>query len=268
MFKECFSLEKIHGTSTHLSWNFKEKRLTFFSGGEEYEKFVAIFDKKLLLAKFIELFPDCNITIYGEAYGGKLLHMSATYGNVVKFIAFDVNINDIWLNVPNAEDVVKKMGLEFVDYSRVSTDIEALDAERDKDSTQAIRNGMGAGKLREGVVLRPLVEFTLNNGDRVITKHKRDKFMETKTPRAVSPEKLKILSDANEISDEWVTEMRLSHILDKLPKNLSIAQMQLVIKSMIADILKESKGEIVTSKEAIKAIGQKTAMLFKNRIKL
>jgi hypothetical protein len=62
--------------------------------------------------------------------------------------------------------------------------------------------------------------------------------------------------------------MRLSHILDKLPKNLSIAQMQLVIKSMIADILKESKGEIVTSKEAIKAIGQKTAMLFKNRIKL
>jgi len=267
MFKECYALEKIHGTSTHIKWNYADKRITFASGGENYEKFISFFDKKLLLSKFIEHFPDCNVVIYGEAYGGKLLHMSATYGIESRFIAFDININDMWLSVPKADNVAQKMGLEFVDYAKVSTDLAALDAERDKDSTQAIRNGMGAGKRREGVVLRPLIEVTLNNGDRIITKHKRDEFMETKTPRAVSPEKLKVLSDANEISDEWVTEMRLSHILDKLPKNLSIANMQLVIRAMIVDVLKESKSEIIESKEVIKSISQKTAILFKNRIK-
>ena len=187
MFKECYALEKIHGTSAHVKWVAKSQEVKFFSGGETHQRFVDLFNISELKQKFSEIFVTSDVTIYGEAYGGKQQGMSSTYGKDLKFIGFDVKVGDLWLDVPNAEDVCNKMNIEFVDYVKVSTDIDALNHERDKDSTQAIRNGCGVGKLREGVVLRPLIEMTLNNGSRIITKHKRDEFKETKTARVVSP---------------------------------------------------------------------------------
>ncbi len=134
--------------------------------------------------------------MHGEAYGGKQQGMSETYGKELKFIVFDVKIGETWLDVINAEDVTKKKGLEFVDYVQIKTDLELIDAERDKPSTQAKRNGVVEDKLREGVVLRPLTECTKSNGKRIIVKHKRDEFKETKTKREVDPEKLRILKES------------------------------------------------------------------------
>lgn len=266
MFKECYALEKIHGTSAHIGWNAQKKELRFFSGGESHEKFVTIFDKDALFAKLSELFIDSSVIIYGEAYGGKQQGMSDTYGKELKFVAFDVQINGLWLNVPNAESICGSLNIPFVPYAKVSTDLDALNAERDKDSTQAIRNGCGDGKIREGVVLRPLIEFTTNNGGRVIAKHKRDEFRETSTPREVNPEEQKILEDAKAIALEWVTEMRLKHILDKFPSETSIESMGIIIKAMIEDVYREAKGEIVESKEVMKQIGARTAQLFKQKL--
>ncbi len=209
-----------------------------------------------------------NAIIYGEVYGGKCQGMSATYGKDLKFIAFDVQIEELWLNVPNSESVCKSLNIEFVDYVKVSTELKELDAERDKDSTQAIRNGCGEGKMREGVILKPLIELTTNNGERVISKHKRDEFKETKTPRVVSTEEFKILEDAKAIAEEWVTEMRLKHVLDKLPKGINIESTRLVIQSMIEDVYREAKGEIIESKEVTKYIGAKTAIMFKKTLSL
>ncbi len=42
MFKECYALEKIHGTSAHITWN--SPALTYSSGGEKHERFVALFE--------------------------------------------------------------------------------------------------------------------------------------------------------------------------------------------------------------------------------
>jgi hypothetical protein len=267
MFKECYALEKIHGTSAHISYNGVEQKLNFFSGGESYEKFVSIFNVDFLLKKFIESFGESKVVIFGEAYGGKQHGMSATYGKTLKFIGFDVRINECWLNVPNVEDVCNSLGIEFVDYIKVSTDLDVLNAERDKQSIQAIRNGCGEGKLREGVVLKPLIEVTTNNGNRIIVKHKRDEFKETKTPREVSPKALKIMEDAKAIAEEYVTEMRLKHVLDKLPQEINVESTKLVIDAMIEDVYREAKGEIVESKEVIKFIGSKTALMFKNKLK-
>ena len=168
--------------------------------------------------------------------------------------------------MPNAEGVCKSLNIEFVDYVKVSTDLAALDAERDKHSIQAIRNGCGEGKIREGVVLKPLVEFTTNNGGRVIAKHKRDEFKETKTPREVSPEQFKVMEDAKAIAEEWVTEMRLKHVLDKLPQGISIESTKLVIEAMVEDVYREAKGEIIESRDVTKFIGSKTAAMFKKKI--
>ncbi len=259
-------MEKIHGTSSHISWKFEEKKIHFFSGGESHVNFVKLFEEQFLKDKFAEVFPDADAIIFGEAYGGKQQGMSATYGKELKFVAFDVKVNKLWLTVPSAESVCQEFNIEFVDYVKVSTDLEAINAERDKDSVQAIRNGMGEGKMREGVVLRPLQEFTMNNGDRVICKHKRDEFKETKNPREVNPDELKVLEEANEIADEWVTEMRLVHVLQKLPQDIGLAQMKMVIDAMVEDVYREAKGEIVESKLVTKTIGTKTAQLFKKKV--
>jgi hypothetical protein len=265
LFKECYALEKIHGTSAHIGWNCNTKFVRFFSGGESYEKFIKLFDIDFLQLKLVEMFPTSNVIIYGEAYGGKQQGMSATYGKELKFIAFDVQIGDLWLNVPNAEGVCVSLSIEFVDYVKVSTDLEVLNTERDKPSIQAIRNGCG-DHLREGVVLRPLMEFTTNNGDRIIAKHKGDKFKETKTPREVSPEAFEVLINAKAIAEEWVTETRLQHVLDKLPHDIDIESTKLIIDAMVEDVYREAKGEIIESREVTKFIGSKTATMFKKRL--
>jgi ubiquitin len=264
LFKECYALEKIHGSSAHLQW--KDNKIIFFSGGEKHETFKKIFDEEFLTNKFKELFEGINTTIFGEVYGGKCQGMSETYGKEMKFIVFDVKVGDNWLDVPNAEDVAKKLNLEFVDYKLINANLKEIDFERDRFSSQAIINGCGNDKLREGIVLRPLIEVTKNNGDRIIVKHKRDEFLETKTKREVNPEQLKILEDAKAIAEEWVTPMRLNHVLDKLGNPIEIEKTGIVIKAMIEDVTREAKGEIKESKQAMQFIGKKTAELYKRRI--
>jgi hypothetical protein len=272
LFKECYALEKIHGTSAHVRFTRVPDRddgfsynVYFFAGGEKHENFIKLFEEQFLKDKFKEIGAD-NMVVYGEAYGGKCQGMSDTYGKELKFVAFDVKIGDNWLSVPQAEEIVKQLGLEFVYYYRLSTELVYLDRERDGDSVQAVRNGIGQGKKQEGIVLRPLIELIKNNGERVIAKHKRDDFKETKTPRNINRDKIKLLIDAKEIAEEWVTEMRLSHILGKL-SSYDITNTGDIIKLMLEDISREAKGEILENKEVNRIIGQKTALMFKNRIK-
>jgi hypothetical protein len=266
LFKECFAMEKIHGTSSHISWNCNTKTITFFAGGESHENFIKLFDKDFLKAKFIEIFPDIDVTIYGEAYGGKQQGMSHTYGKDLKFIGFDVKVGDVWLNVPNADEVCGQFNIEFVYYQKIEVTLENLTFVRDAPSMQAHRNLGLTDKKREGVVLRPLVEMKLNNGERVICKYKPDENNETKTKREVSDEQLKILADAKAIAEEWVTNLRLEHVLQKLPVDIDMEGVPLIIKAMIEDVYREGKDEIIESKEATKAIGNKTVQLFKQKL--
>lgn len=263
LFKECYAMEKIHGTSAHVGW--KDGKLFFFSGGCEHLAFIALFDHGVLTSKFTEIGRD-NVVIYGEAYGGKLQGMRETYGDQLRFVAFEVKIGDSWLDVPRAESFARSLGFDFVAWKQVSTALDSLDAERDAESIQAIKNGIGPGKKREGVVLRPLIELTYNNGGRIIAKHKRDDFQETKTPRLAKNIDLQVLTDAKAIADEWVTEMRLTHVLDKFPQPWDITITGQVIDAMVEDVERESEHEIVKSKAARAMIAKTTAMMFKQRL--
>lgn len=271
--KEVYALEKIHGTSAHIKFvpvysndemNDETCEIHFFSGGEKYEKFVNLFDAEKLKEIYNERYLGSKLTIYGEAYGGKIQGMSKTYGPDLKFVAFEVRIGESWLDVPNALDVVTHFDLEFVDFVKIPTTLEAIDAERDKDSVQAVRNGMGEGHMREGVVLRPLIEVRLNNGSRVVAKHKRDEFRETSKPRkVVDPAQLEVLQEAEAIANEWVTAERMRHVLQKLPEDTDITKTGLVVRAMQEDVVREAEGEIVVSKQALAAIGKKAATMFR-----
>lgn len=270
-FRTCFALEKIHGTSAHVAW--RKGALTFFSGGESHGRFVDLFDVATLTARFTERFTvDDAVTIYGEAYGGKCQHMSKTYGEVLRFIAFDVQVGESWLAVPQAAELSSHLGLEFVDYEEVPTDLSALDAQRDRPSTQATRNGIGEPRVREGVVLRPPFEVLLNNGRRVIAKHKREEFAERGRPKVdLDPSKRELLAGAEAIALEWVTPMRLEHVIDavlsgRAQKAIEMRDTPLVISAMVEDILREASGEIVDSAPARKEISRRTVQLFKQRV--
>lgn len=269
LFKECYALEKIHGTSAHLTFNCNPKpSVHFSSGGEAHSRFVSLFDESKLLETFavLALPLETCLKIFGEAYGGRQQGMSSTYGKELRFIVFDVMIGDNWLDVANADDVAKSFGLEFVHYVKVPTELAALDAQRDAPSVQANRNGIEGDKKREGVVLRPLIEVKKNNGSRIIAKHKGDDFRETAKPRpVVDLAKMEVLQEATAIAEEWVTPMRLLHVLDKLPGHC-IEKMREIIAAMREDVLREGSGEIVDSKFVSSAIAKKTAELYKQRL--
>jgi RNA ligase len=264
LFRECFALEKIHGTSAHISWNGTD--VHFSSGGEKHERFVKLFDAPALTRSLLAL-GHPSVTVYGEAYGGSQQGQKWRYGETLRFVAFEVEIGDVFLAVPQALDVVTKLGLEFVHFVKTSTDLSALDAERDAPSEQAKRNGIVGDQPREGVVLRPLVELKDNAGSRVIAKHKRDDERETSTTRkVVDPGKLEVLTRATEIADEWVTPTRLAHVLDKLG-SVGMERVRDVIAAMTEDILREGAGELVDSREARAAIAKKTVEVFKAKLR-
>ena len=270
LFKEVYALEKIHGTAAGITFNPLTDTISFSSGGESHEKFVSLFNQEQLLAAFMDLgIPnDKTLRIYGEAYGGKQQGMSETYGTSLKFIVFDIQLGERWYNVPEAADIARKLMLDFVPYVKINTSLQEIDAQRDAMSVVAMRNGITTPREREGVVLRPLIELTKSNGSRIICKHKGDKFRETASPRVVEdPAKLKVLEDAEKIAFEWVTMTRLEHVLQKLPGLYKIESMPIVLKSMVEDITREAKGEIVDNEIVRKAISKKTAVMFKDYLK-
>jgi RNA ligase len=269
MFKRCYALEKVHGTSAHVCYNEHEPNLRFFSGGEKHASFVALFDHDDLRTRIAAL-GHADVTIYGEAYGGKQQGMRATYGDALCFIAFDVRVGDAWLSVPDAAQVVEACGLEFVPFMEVSTGIDVLNLLRDAPSEVSGRRlGPDAGpRAREGIVIRPLTELTNNNGHRIIAKHKCDAFSERATPqKVVDPSKIAVLTAAADIAQEWVTPMRLSHVLDKLGNPSDMTATGPVIRAMLEDVYREGVGEVVESAAANAAIGKRTAQLFKDRLR-
>ena len=67
---------------------------------------------------------------------------------------------------------------------------------------------------------------------------------------------------SEDIAVEWVTPMRLNHVLDKF-SSAGIEKTGDTIKAMIEDVEREGKGEVIVSRELRGAIGRCTASLFK-----
>ena len=172
------------------------------------------------------------------------------------------------MGVPEAAAlVVQQLELEFVWWERLPTDLNSLDAARDRHSEQAKRNGIEEPQFMEGVVLRPLTETYKDNGDRLIVKHKRAEERETATPREVDQAQHKVITDARAAALEWVTERRLEHVLDKLPEAKDMEHTGMVIKAMLEDVFREGAGELVDDHETRKAVSGRAALLWKAKVR-
>lgn len=268
-FKRCYAMEKIHGTSAHVAY--RDGYIHLSPGGESLVRFEKCFDLLALTMKFSEKFtPLDTVVVYGEAYGGSCQGMSRTYGKELRFVAFEVKIGETFLNVPSAQTFCDQVGLPFVHWVETSTDMDALNAQRDMPSVQSSRNGVSDIMPREGIVLRPPFEVVNSRGDRVMAKHKGVQFSERKTPdlEAMDPAKRQILEQSSAIAEEWVTPMRLVHVMDRLKasreeKDLSMTDTPFIIKLMVEDVTREAAGEIIDSPDVRKQVGSKAAQLFK-----
>jgi hypothetical protein len=276
-FKEICATEKIHGTST---WVYlKNDTLHFHCGGETQKTFEPLFDKDFLLSELLTIAKENgwqSIKVHGEAYGGKQQAMSKTYGNQLKFIAFDIRVDmdlstDKFLDILDAEVMSKRLGLEFVAYEIGPPTVEFLEEQMMKCSVQAIRNGCGDDKQREGLVLRPVKEGILSDGTRAICKHLNPNFRETTTERSLLGDKLKIYAENQEVADEWVTENRLNHVVSKFlhdkpddKKMIEKSDIGKLVTRVLEDIKIEAGNEIVWSEAVDKAVRGRSGALINN----
>lgn len=272
LFKQCYALEKVHGTSTHLAWTWASSNpLRLFSGGEKPEAFAKVFDLPALEETFRKQFPETDLIVFGEGYGGRCQGMKDTYGGKLQFIGFDVKIGESWLCVPDAFEICATLGLEFVPYVIIPATIPAADAARDAYSVVAGRRGCGWNRAREGVVLRPTIELRSNNGERIIAKHKGEAFSEfIRTPRPIEATDL---ARPRLIADKWATSMRLEHVIDAVRATKGGEEPGLentgeIIRLMIEDIVRESSGEDEIGPAERKAIGARSAQLYKKWLSL
>ena len=263
-FKTVYALEKIHGTSAHVGVD-AQGQLNLFAGGASHEAFIALFDHAALLDGLAKLSAGKGVTVFGEAYGGKLQGMKDTYGPVLKFVAFDVQVGGRWLDVFEAEEAVRGLGLEFVSFVKCLATIEDLNFQRDCPSRQSERNGVSRDKPAEGIVIRPPFEAFGVYGERIIAKHKREEMRETKTPREVggaSPE----LAAAEAIAEEYVTDMRVKHVVDKLfpgGARPELSDTPKFIAAMADDVYAEHGDEIPDNKSTRRALGAAAARAYK-----
>lgn len=283
---KVWCLEKIHGCSSWVSYTRTPSDYTdsmgvkthgnfhYHGGGVTGAEFKALFNTDELEPKLVllaDFYGTDKVTVYGESYGGKMQKNQWRYGPVLKFVAFDVNIdNDFFLSVPEAFSAVKCLGLDFVHHVLVETKLSEVDKWRDAISEQAVKNGVtthdGEFIRREGIVIRPVVETVDHQGNRIIAKHKRDEERETKTPRkVVDPSKLEVLKNARVIAEEWATKTRIyEHIIPKLGfEVVDMTAARAVISATIDDIHREGSGEFEPSPTVNAEMGKRTAQLLK-----
>lgn len=272
-FPKVYVLEKIHGTSTWFQYDRATKTIKFHSGGSDSTEFKNIFDVESITDTLSKT-EYTRVRVHGEGYGGKQQGMSETYGTDFKFIAFDVYVESEnlsgYLNVDKADQFCAQLGLQFVHYHQVDNLPDIIEAEANKESVQAVRNGTGHNRPREGVVVKPIIESNMpgNPSKRAIFKHKNELFWEIKNRRPLG-EKLKIVSDISQIVDDWVTENRFYHVIDRIlvtksDKKIVLTDIKQFIDLMVEDVQRESEGEVVWSPELTHAIRRKAGIMFKN----
>jgi len=279
-------MEKIHGTSTYINCS-TEKKIVLHSGGEPGANFRKLFDLEHLEAVLMGLLEKnswSNIRVHGECYGAKQQKMSTTYGLKLKFIVFDVKItndgNERFLPLAEAVEITKQCCLEFVPFVIGPNTPKWIEEQTRLPSIQAEINGCGTDKLREGVVVRSIDETPMADGTRAIFKHKNAHFWETRVPgrltinesETASPslsEKLDQYTIVDDIANNWVTEMRGMHVADKIlhtkpdnEKRLVLLDIKTFVNNMVADVKKESVGEIDWNDQLEAQIRRKSGAIF------
>lgn len=197
--------EKVDGTNIRVIWEpdhrFDRGMRTYYGNKLEFRgKTDAAEIPKPLLVRLNELFTpslmyktfpdtsierhldvgDISVTLYGEGYGNKIQKVGKRYREEgTDFVLFDVNINGIWLDREDVDDIANKLGIQSVPVLRTGTLWEAIDFIRQGKEGHLVTSKFAEDSTLpiEGIVCRPRRELLTKTGKRIITKIKYKDFL-------------------------------------------------------------------------------------------
>jgi len=166
--------EKVDGTNIRVM--FSDRNIAF-AGKTDNATIPAPLANKLnniflpLKNKFIELFNNTDVCLYGEGYGAKIQKGGGNYRADQSYVLFDIKIGQWWLQRKDVEDIAQKLGIEVVPVIGEGALFEMIEMAR-KGFNSAWGNFMA-----EGIVAHPKTELFTRNGTRIITKIKHKDFI-------------------------------------------------------------------------------------------
>lgn len=166
--------EKIDGTNIRVAWDNIAKTVTL--GGRtdnaQTPTFLLVKLQQIFtIDKFLALYPDQSMILFGEGYGAKIQKGGGNYiPNGVDFGLFDVLVGEWWLRPDDMMDVATKLNVKTVPHIAIGTLTEAINQVSDGFTSTF-------GDFRaEGIVLRPTVDLMTRSGHRIIAKIKERDF--------------------------------------------------------------------------------------------
>ncbi len=172
--------EKIDGTNVFTFWD--GRNVEYHGKTENADIPVHLYDKMkeiFTVEKLTEIFPikiddmgneqPLSVRIYGEGYGAKIQKGNNYISNGCNVILFDVEINGIWLERENVEDIANRLGINICPLIGIMTlkEAEKIVSEGFK-STIAENTDYDA----EGLVCKPIVPLFNRMHERVVVKIK------------------------------------------------------------------------------------------------
>ena len=170
---EWIFTEKVDGTNIRIM--FQDGKITFGGKTDQAQipnQLINKLNEKILpqLNKFIEIFNNTEVCLYGEGYGAKIQKGGGNYRTDQDFVLFDIKIGHWWLKREDVEDIANKLNLDIVPIIG-SGSLEEM--------VEYVKTGFNSkwGNFKaEGIVARPKNELLARNGRRIITKLKHKDF--------------------------------------------------------------------------------------------
>lgn len=170
--------EKIDGTNIRVVWD--GYAFNFYGRTDKADipspllaKLDEIFDYEQEQV-FEQMFGEKEVIIFGEGIGEKI--QCGLYGKEYRLLVFDIMINNKYLQLDQAFEIAKELGLETVPTLLEGYDLlNAIDyiSEVAKDLTMFPYSCVTMQQVKiEGVVARPILTIYDNNFDRVLVKIK------------------------------------------------------------------------------------------------
>lgn len=275
--------EKIHGANFQFNVDSNGitagKRTAFISENEGFYSYKLVVEQysEAILKLKNEVFPNHNIIVYGELFGGSYPHNDvpndSRYAKVQKeifyapfedFICFDIFVyNDNtdehhYITKTERETLCNKYGIKSA-VSLFSGTLEScLNYPNAFLTTIPKLYGLPdiENNICEGVVIRPEHDLRMKSGERPIIKNKNEKFTEKKCsgkiPKIAKDVPEHIVTMLNNI-DEYINENRLNAMISKVGelKNTDFGlYIQLFSKDVYADFFKDYSEEFKTWEKA------------------
>lgn len=271
--KETFVVqEKIHGANLSFHTDGKiikiAKRTDFIQNDETFFNAHQILEKYrenvLSLFKELKLKKSTinKVSIFGEVFGGGYKHAEVPklknaikvqkgidYAPFNEFYAFDILVDDEYLDVKSANELFEKFGFFYAISLFEGSFEDALNYPKEFDSK--IPDWLNLPRIEnnlcEGTIIKPLKPLFLGNGNRVILKNKNEKWSEKVKVEKQEQQKIPMSEDAENLKNELFSLIninRLNAVMSKIgqfePKLIGKI-CGLLMQDALVDFEKENK---------------------------